>query len=430
MDWRQVLSASAVLVLAPALAQGQADTTGLGPGDLVRMAIERNREFLANKQRVAEAQGLLRQAGLRPNPTIEIQQSTGRPLGTRGEEEFSSGYFHNFETFGKRAKRLNVARKGVDLAEAEVAERIRQLAFEVKARYAEALAEERKLEIIRRLLDVNRQSYRIVEARVEEGDAAPLERQLVLADLNRIEAQRAAFSGRAERALLELKRTVGIGLPDSLRLRSEPREAPENAAVARLQEQALESRPDLRIARFLEEQALAEAELLGAESRPDLTASVQYSHRSSSFDQLGFNRAGGLTPLRDRDNVLTFGISVPLFRSKRNQGAVEAALARGAAARLRREHLEAAIRLEVEAAFRRQAAARQTLEILNRGVLTQSEQNLAVVREAYSLGQLRVLDVLNEQRRLIETQLAYVDAESELFQSVAELERAAGGTVQ
>jgi len=63
-------------------------------------------------------------------------------------------------------------------------------------------------------------------------------------------------------------------------------------------------------------------------------------------------------------------------------------------------------------------------------VLQQSEQNLAVIRESYSLGQLRLLDVLNEQRRLIETQLGYIDAESELFQSVTELERAVGGTVQ
>ncbi len=426
MHWKRVFSVWAALAALAAPAQ----TPALGSEDLVRLANQRNREFLAGKQRVAEAQGLLRQAGVRPNPTIEIQQSTGRPLGTRGEGEFSSGYFHTFETFGKRTKRLDVARKGVDLAEADVAERARQLAFEVKTRYAEALAEERKLEILQRLLEVNRQSYRIAAARVEEGDAAPLERQLVLADLHRIEAQRAAFSGRAQRALLELKRSVGLGPSDSLTIRSEQAAALENPLLARFEAQAIQSRPDLRILRFLEAQALAEVELLRAESRPDLTASVQYSHRTSSFDQLGLNRAGEPTPLRDRENILTFGLAVPLFRSKRNQGALEAALARASAARLRREHLEAAIRLEVEAAFRHQAAARQALEILNRGVLTQSEQNLAVIREAYSLGQLRVLDVLNEQRRLIETQLAYVDAESELFQSVAELERAAGGTIQ
>ena len=84
----------------------------------------------------------------------------------------------------------------------------------------------------------------------------------------------------------------------------------------------------------------------------------------------------------------------------------------------------------MEAALRRWEAAQGAVEILNRGVIGQSEKNLAVIRQAYSLGQLRILDVLNEQRRLIETQLAYLDAQSELFQSFAELERAIGGPIQ
>jgi cobalt-zinc-cadmium efflux system outer membrane protein len=67
---------------------------------------------------------------------------------------------------------------------------------------------------------------------------------------------------------------------------------------------------------------------------------------------------------------------------------------------------------------------------LNRGVLAESEKNLSVIRQAYNLGQLRLLDVLNEQRRLLETQLSYIDSEAELARSVAELERAAGGELK
>ncbi len=43
-----------------------------------------------------------------------------------------------------------------------------------------------------------------------------------------------------------------------------------------------------------------------------------------------------------------------------------------------------------------------------------------------ALGQLRLLDVLNERRRLIETRLAHIDAETELAQAAADLERAVG----
>jgi cobalt-zinc-cadmium efflux system outer membrane protein len=87
-------------------------------------------------------------------------------------------------------------------------------------------------------------------------------------------------------------------------------------------------------------------------------------------------------------------------------------------------------RLEVEAAYRRWQAARAAVEILDRGVIGQSENNLAVLQQAYVLGQLRVLDVLNEQRRVIETRLAYLDAQAELFEAFAELEASVGGSLQ
>src|SRR6185369_9004419 len=156
-----------------------------------------------------------------------------------------------------------------------------------------------------------------------------------------------------------------------------------------------------------------------------------YSRRHSQFeDPLRTTGSGSALLLQDRDNILTLGISIPLQTRKRNQGNVEAAVARQAAAKLRREHLELTIPIEVEAAWQRYQAARNTVAILNGGVLDESEKNLSVIRQAYNLGQLRLLDVLNEQRRLLETQLSYIDLDAELARSVAELERAAGGDLK
>ena len=429
MIWRRMLSVSVTIGVIAVLARGQTGVSALGAADLVEMAMRRNREFLAVRQRIAETQGLLRQAGIRPAPALEIEESTGRPMGSRGEEVFSAGYFHPIETFGKRAKRIAVAQKSTDVADAELAERLRLLVFDVKVRYAQAVTEQQKLETVQQLLSTNRDYYRLTEMRVQQGDAPPLEGQLFLTDLSRVEAQQVVLASSADRSLFELRKVVGVSPPDPLPLLNAALPTFDKGILSELQEQAFRSRPDLRIFQLLEEQALAEANLARAEGRPDFTASARYSRINSAFDQLGFNRAGQLTPLRDRDNILTFGLSVLLFQPQRNQGAIEAALARSAAARLRREHLETVIRLEVEAAFRRWEAAKRTVEILTRGVIGQSERNLAVVRQAYTLGQLRILDVLNEQRRLIETQLAYLDAQSELLQSFAELERSVGGSI-
>jgi cobalt-zinc-cadmium efflux system outer membrane protein len=161
-----------------------------------------------------------------------------------------------------------------------------------------------------------------------------------------------------------------------------------------------------------------------------VTLSARYAYRNERFDAYGLNAAGMPVPLRDRDNILSVGVSLPLFTRSRNVGNIEAAGARAAAARLRREHLERTIPLEVEAAWRRQEAARRALDLLNSGVVRQSEKNLEIVREAHSLGHLRMLDVLNEQRRVVETELAYVDAAAELARAAAELEHTVGGGLQ
>src|SRR5215475_929303 len=127
-----------VLVLGTGGLSGQNSGAAAGADDLIDQALQRNREILAARERISEARGLLRQAGVRPAPTIEANAASGRPLGTQGEEEYSAGYFHPVETGGKRAKRMLAAEQSVALTEADLAERTRQLVYEIKARYIDA----------------------------------------------------------------------------------------------------------------------------------------------------------------------------------------------------------------------------------------------------------------------------------------------------
>ena len=394
--------------------------------DLVRTAAAKNREVLALRQRVAEAEGLLRQAGVRPAPALEVETATGRPLGSPGKEEYAVGYFYPLETGGKRAWRVEVARKSAELAAAEIGERLRTLAFEVKSRHLDTWADERKIRTLDRLLALSRASLKLTEARIAEGDAAALDRQLLLVEITRAEAQRAGLAGRAHGAALELRALMELDSADPLPL-PEPRFlAPRDSAPAGLDRRALELRPDLRMARLLEQQGAAEVDLASAQGRPDVTLSARYAHRNERFDAFGLNASGTPVALRDRDNIVTLGISVPLLTRGRNQGNIAAAAARAAGARLRREHLERTIPLEVEAARRRLEGAARALVLLE-SAAAQAAQNLEVIRQAHALGQLRMLDVLNEQRRLADTELAFTDAQVDAARALAELERALGG---
>ena len=67
---------------------------------------------------------------------------------------------------------------------------------------------------------------------------------------------------------------------------------------------------------------------------------------------------------------------------------------------------------------------------LENAAIVPAQRNLEVIRQAYQLGQMRLLDVLVEQRRVLDMQLSSVDIRQELHKSLFELERALGGPVQ
>jgi cobalt-zinc-cadmium efflux system outer membrane protein len=412
------------------VAQLVSETGGETLERLIEAALRRNGDLLAARQRIAEAQGGLVQSRLRVNPAIQADFTSGRPLNSGGESEFGIGYAHTFEAGGKRDRRVEAAGLRVEIATLEIANRERLLKADVQARFSEALAAARNLESAEQLLELNRQSYQIAQARTREGEGTPLEEGLLRVEVNRIASDRLLFSNQIERAVLELKTLAGRGVDEPLKL-SGVLSAPEiGLTLGEAIGQALSQRPDIRAARLEETLGGAETRLAKSEAVPDIVASARYAHVNSRFEQYGLaGPTGGPVPIRDSDNLLSGGISITLPTRNRNQGNIQSAVARERAAVLRRQQLEREVRQEVAAAIRRYETAKQALGIFDQGVVQQSRENVRILRAAYDLGEIRLIDVINEQRRLIETQRAYTDLLREAFLAAVEVERATGGPV-
>lgn len=427
MRGRLIFSLCALLFSASLLGAQQAPSTVSTVDDLVRAGIANNKDLAAVRERIAEAKGLARQAGVRPFPTVGVSGVSARPFGQVGKEEYTADYSQSIETFGKRGKRIAVAKFSVGTAEADLQERSAQLAYEIRSAFASVVAERRKVKLFTNLAAINQDALRLTEARVREGDAASLEANLLRVEVNRSSVLKTEAQSRLVSAELELRRITG--LQSSLALPASDGVLPTTPVqLDGLKQRALGDRADLRAARLSEEQSGAEVTLAKAEAKPDLTFSAGYSRRNTRIENLfGQTASGALAPIQDQDNILRFGVSLPLRTSRSNQGNVEAASARTSGARFHREYLERTIPLEVEAAYQRWTVATSSLEILRTGVIDPSTANLAVIREAYRSGQLRLLDVLNEQRRLVDAQLAYIDAQAYAVQSWAEVQRAIGG---
>lgn len=415
-------SATTVPTLGSVLSAYVDPLQGASSSDLVRRALTANTELAAARLEVARARGRLGQAGLRPNPTIDFEQTTGRFTGSAGERETSIGFALPLEVSGQRRARVNLARAELEAAEAEVADRERRLVAEVRASYAEALAAIRELEITDNLTNVDQQTARVVEVRVTEGESAPIELNLLRSEVDRMKARRALVEGRLQASLLRLKNLVGIAPAEPLRLAEnlEAQTLPEPSSVEAAVDVALRTRPDLRLARLIEEVAQAGLRLARAQGRPDVTAFTRYTKNSAVFDD---------TPvgvLRDKDRLLTFGVSIGIPVFNRNQGAKAEAEAAIAQARKRREFAEAIVRSEVAAAFARYEAAKRSLTIFEQGVLDRSAQNIRSVRGAYEIGAFRITDLLVEQRRFIDLQREFIEALAERYRALADLQAAMG----
>jgi cobalt-zinc-cadmium efflux system outer membrane protein len=401
---------------------------GTSSAELVRRALQSNGELSAVRFDIERARARLRQAGLRPNPTIDFEQTTGSLTGSLGERETSIGVSLPLEVAGQRRRRIGVAQAELEATEAEVADRERRLASDVLALYAEALAALRELEITEGLNDIDLQTTKFVQARVNEGESAPIELSLLQVEVDRLRSRRALVEGRLQAALIRLKSLAGVPSTEPLRLREnlgtlQALWKPPGSLEAAT-DNALRTRPDLRLARLTEEVARAGLRLTIAQARPDVVASTKYTQNRSVFNETPVG------PISDRDRLLTFGVSVSIPVFNRNQGAkAEAALAITQAER-RREFLEQVIRSEVASAYARVDAAEQALLTFDRGVIGRSNDNIRAIRAAYQLGEFKITDLLAEQRRLLDSQRDFTETLAERYRALADLQSAMGAPFQ
>ncbi|MGH9960323.1 MAG: TolC family protein, partial [Pyrinomonadaceae bacterium] len=324
-------------------------TNGLTVDGVVAYALANNGEVLAARKEIEAARALVKQAGLRANPALEVNGS--RQLNGKDNSIMVGGMLP-LELGGRRAARITVAERELELREQALADRERVLAAEVRAKFGQALSEVLKLGFTEDLLKNSRSGYRLVEARVVEGRTAPLEQNMLLVEVNQLRSMRETSEGRVEITLLELRNLIGVSPEQPLKLRGDFTDLIDPLTpIGEATEQALHSRPDLGMARVVERLAEAKIAEARAAGRPDVSLNAGYQRMNSSFPVFGINDGGQLRPVQDVFNFITFGVTINLPVRNKNQGAIEASVADSEAAKKRREFGELTVRREVATAY-------------------------------------------------------------------------------
>gem|GEM_PF-4180172 len=94
--------------------------------ELVSYALANNAELAAMRSEATAAEALVRQAGLRPNPSLEV--SGTRQIGGMGDNSLMVQGALPLELGGRRGARIRVAERELEIRRLAVAERERQLA--------------------------------------------------------------------------------------------------------------------------------------------------------------------------------------------------------------------------------------------------------------------------------------------------------------
>ena len=395
---------------------------GMTADQAVALSFENNGELQASRKEVEAARALVKQAGLRANPKLT---ASGAKQINGADNNQMAEVMLPLELGGRRAARILVAQRELEAREFELANKERLLASDVRLKFGEALAAIKKLEITEMTLAAAKQGYELVAARVTEGKIAPLEQNVFLVEVNRLQSMRETAEGKVEAAMFELRNMIGMKPEETLRLRGNFDDLiTAQPSLADATERALVERPDLQGARSVEKLATARVEMAKSEGRIDASVKAGYQRMNSSFPVSGFDDHGILRPVQDVFHFFTFGVEIDLPVFNRNQGAVEAATFDQQAATRRTEFGELTIRREVATAFARYNRAARSLSIFQNGVRDQAQANLQVIWQTYELGASSLLDYIAEQRRFLEIENELIDAQFETYSAHIETMRA------
>ena len=387
--------------------------------EIKAMAKENNKELqaLRTEKGIGEA-GRIR-AGLYPNPVLEMDGATGSLTGSSGEQRIGIGFSQEILTGGKRDKRQAVAEAELVRFEHQLAAAERHLLTSVTTGYFDLFLAEGRRDLAAKSKELNGQLLQIARERFAAGEIAEL-------DVNLAKVEAARSSGKmieAEREIIPLRQhllsLMGGSVTERLTLAPLPEQGGVTADLADLKTMALQKRPDLQAVTAEQHKNAAELTLAETERLPNVTAgaTVLWERSETSL--------GGLSE-RSNDYLIGLKLSIPLPVFDRNQAGIREALARKSSADIRQQNLRLTIEREVESAYGRLAAAEETLKVYGQEIVPQLTENLRLTQEAYRLGEVGILAVIEEQKKFIDVSEGNLLAQYERTRALARLEAAVG----
>lgn len=429
--WAALVSPAGAQEGSRAASQAASQVASRSPGppvvsirDAVAEAIENNPGLAAERMGVTVAEAALITARLRPNPVVSYSADHLDLLGTgfndingAGPAEFAVRVDMPWERAHKRELRQDAAGYQKKIIQAKIAESVRRLTLDVTLACIDVMEAKSKLALANDNLHSLEGIVTLNQRRVSGGAIAPVElirsRVAMLQFRAGVKTAELALLTARTRLQTLLGRKPGDGAIDVAGEMKAPLPA-QGPDLARIQQTALQSRPDLQAIQLDQARSQAELRLQIAQGKVDYTFGTEYRR------QQGVNGTG---------NSLGFFFSAPLPVFNRNQG--EIARVRAEQEQLSRSFAaqRAQVSGEVTAAWQEFESARTMVAEIERDLIGPSEEARNTTAYVYQAGASSLLDLLDAQRAFNETMSAYYSAQAEYRRATSRLAAAVGQEV-
>lgn len=387
--------------------------------DAIAAALKNYGELKAFKEERGISEAAAAKAGLYPNPVLELGVASGAFTGNSSENIITIGISQEILTGGKRDMRSRVVEKELTGFDNRFKDAERLLTQEVTTVYYGLLLADGRLGLARKAADLNSNLLRISGERLAAGEVAELDVNLARVEAARAEGRKFEaeqdIAPLQQRLLLLMGSSPGVILDISGSLDA----GAFSGDLVELKKQAAENRPDLKALKAETEKSEAEMVLAGADRLPNVTVGLGYSMENT------LTSLGGMEE-KNTNNLIGLKVSFPLPLFDRNQAGQQQANARKNSTESRYLFTLQRIEREVEAAHARLTSAQKAVALYRTGIIPQLEENLKIVQDAYQLGEVGILAVIEEQKKFIDVNDSYLTALYNLNSAVAKLEAAVG----
>lgn len=386
--------------------------------DVERIALENNPEIAVAMRRLAMAEAHVPEAGALDDPTA-MYRAWGVPLKKPWDYNAAQNMFSLSQTFpggNKRALRASVAESDVEVAKAGLEAARLDLKVRVRKSFFDLLLVEDQTRIHEQHVGIAQQAIEAARIKYSVGNVPQQDVLRAQVAMTQLAEHSIHYERDAEVARARLNTLMGRNPDAPLAVRGEHAVLAPLPSLESLEALAMASRPDLVAARAAAERSHREQTLAKKAYAPDFTISAGYMLMPTGHDYRN-------------DYMVEGSMNLPWLNRKKHEAEIAEATLKVTEQDAELEALRNTIRGQIaEALFEAQAS--QKLALLYHDQLRpQAEATLQASVIAYENNKTEFMDLLDSQMRVIDLDLAWIQAVGDFDARLADLEMATGAPV-